>query len=590
MTFNTRVSQSAFVHFLMLPLMISTALICCPTMEALQLDLKLNCSGSSLYYCSLTNLKNSFEEPLIWLNKSPADQLNELLIYNSIMGRLPGVVFEIAPKLHTLIMHNCAVNTIMPIDFEKASQLRKLVLQKNRLFNIPERVFSGLFALEELYLSHNTIHMIHRYAFARLQRLKYLDLQENGIRRLPEGVFEDLINIEHIDLSFNELEVINANTFAKNLKLNTLLLSENKFSVFEPNSLMHLSHLRVLDLSNTLLDELQLQSVDLLLVQASKLKKLTINGSVIKLNAANNALKGLKIQDKLSIRELELHGNLLDSLDDLAGMLNLQKLDVSKNQLLSLKTSHSPLYLALPNLQSLNLASNRLQNLSSDNFIFLLKLKNLDLAFNHLLRLDSKIFQPLINLEKFYIEGNRLFEFDYIQFKESHSFLHEIGLFENDWEFRYLKHMLNYFRTHGIRLPMRFTPAESNSSPNYRDTTESAYIKTQNNHDDVDILNDMNHARQSSSSSHPDNHIDAYHLSEKSEDICGIHPYWTTKDILSLLTLIVVLIILLLQFFRILQEERCLPSWCNCCWGLGMREREPLRPRHRPLVEDTSNV
>ncbi|KAM7361086.1 uncharacterized protein ACRADG_009739 [Cochliomyia hominivorax] len=581
MTLNTLCQR----EFILLPLMI-TALLSLPA-GALQLDLKNTCSGSSLYFCTLSNLTSSFEEPLVWLQNSRTEELNELLIYNSVMGRLPLVVFEIAPKLHTLIMHNCAVNSIMPIDFEKASQLRKLVLQKNRLFNIPERVFAGMFALEELYLSHNTIHMIHRYAFARLQRLKHLDLQENGIRRLPEGVFEDLINVEHIDLSFNEIEVINANTFAKNPKLTTLLLSENRFSVFEPNSLNHLSHLHILDLSNTLLEELQLQSVDTLLVQGSKLKRLTISGSVIKLNAANNNLKGLSVQDKLAVRELELHGNLLDSLDDLAGMLNLQKLDVSKNQLTTLKTSHSPLYLPLPSLVSLNLASNRLQNLTADNFMFLLKLKNLDLAFNHLIRLDANIFQPLINLEKFYMEGNRLFEFNYVQFKESHAFLHEVGIFENDWEFRYLKHMLNYFRNHGIRLPMRFTPAESSTSSSFRENTDASSVKPfakgnmHHDNDEVDILSDMNLARQSS-------RID----SQQSACVAveGIHPYWTGRDIMTLMILIAVLIILILQLFRILQEEGCLPLFCNCCLDLGSRETEPLNPRHRPLVEDTSNV
>lgn len=351
----------------------------------------------------------------------------------------------------------------------------------------------------------------------------------------------------------------------------------------------------LIDLSNTFLDELQLQSVDLLLVQGSKLKRCTISGSVIKLNAANNALKAITIQDKLAVRELELHGNLFETLDDIVGMLNLQKLDISKNQLTTLKTSHSPLYLPLPNLISLNLASNRLQNLTVENFMFLLKLKSLDLAFNHLIRLDASIFQALINLEKFYIEGNRLFEFNYPDFKDTHTFLREMGLFENDWEFRYLKHMLNYFRNRGVHLPMRFTPADSSSlstSNNFRETTDASVFKSPssaNVHrdvDDVDILNDMNHARQSS---RLDNHIECSHQALLNE-VSGIHPYWTTRDILALITLIMVSLILLLLFFRILQEEQCLPVWCRCCLDLASRESEPLRPRHRPLVEDTTNV
>lgn len=553
------------------------------TTEASQVDLNSICSGSSLYYCTLTNLTVSLDDPLIWINKSsPAVELNELLIYSSVMIAIPAAIFEIAPKLHSLIIDDCAVNNIRPEVFQNAEQLHKLVIQRNLLSLLPERVFAGCYALEELYLSNNYIHMIHRKAFVRLQHLKYLDLQKNDIPELLDGVFDDLISLEHIDLSFNTIDVINEKTFAKNLKLKTLLLTENKLSRFESNSLMHLKGLHTLDLSYTHVENLQVQSVDVLRVPGSKLKRCVVLGSVVKLNAANNDLNGLTIHDKMSVRQLELHGNRFESLDDIVGMLNLEKLDVSKNQLTSLQTSHSPMCLTLPNLQTLSLASNHLQNLTVNNFIYLVKLKSLDLAFNHLLSLDSTIFEPLIQLEKFYLDGNHLLKFNYEKFRLSHHHLHEMGVFGNDWESHYLKHMTKYLRKEGIILPTRCN--HSSDATHFMEPNEAALIRScalafQYSSEHIDFLNDTNHAKQFSRHKSP------------ASGVGGIHPYWTSKDVLTVIILIICLLILLLQFFRILKEEQCLPSWCRCCCCIALDlngEAEPLR--HRPLIEDTSTV
>jgi len=40
--------------------------------------------------------------------------------------------------------------------------------------------------------------------------------------------------------------------------------------------------------------------------------------------------------------------------------------------------------------------------------------------------------------------------------------------------------------------------------------------------------------------------------------VTGIHPYWTLRDILAFVTLLVVMIILLMNLYHILEEEGCL--------------------------------
>ncbi|XP_067630910.1 insulin-like growth factor-binding protein complex acid labile subunit [Eurosta solidaginis] len=526
-----------------------------PNADALQFNLTESCDNTQIFFCTLTNITVRLNDPLIVANAT-APQLYELVVRDSLLARFPSALLAQAPALRSLLMHNCGLNRLTAYDYPKGHPLKSLILQKNRFSDVPEKAFITIYELEELQLGRNTIHMVHQNAFDGLDKLRYLDLQQNDIRELPKSVFDDLINLEHIDLSSNNIELIVKRTFAQNTKLQTLLLGDNKFTEFAANALEHLPHLHLLDISNSNVDELSLQSVDTLLLSGSTLSSVVIAGSAVKVHAGNNQLTSLNIGDKLSVRELDLHGNRLESLEDLVGMLNLQRLDVSRNQLQSLRTSHSPLYLPLHNLVHLNLASNQLQNLSAETFVLLQKLTHLDLAFNHLLRLDQRLFEPLVNLEKFYIEGNGLHFFDYEQFVAAHAYLKEFGMFENYWEYRYMRTMSAFLQDKNIQLPVRFTSNSysNNNGANVLDATLNLADKVAAHH---------RYAFTGSSSSMDD--FDQLHAEGATvdADLTGIHPYWTTRDVLTMVILLLVFLILLLQLITFCREEECLPNCCN---------------------------
>ncbi|XP_054728815.1 leucine-rich repeat-containing protein 15-like [Anastrepha obliqua] len=528
-----------------------------PATQALQLNLTESCGNTQTFYCTLSNITATLTDPLIVANAT-APQLYELVLRDSVITRIPRPLFTNAPALRSFFMHNCGLLRLTAYDFPTGLPLRTLVLQQNRFFDVPEKSFIAIYGLEELQLGRNMIHMVHKNAFASLERLRYLDLQQNGIRELPLSLFDDLVNLEHIDLSSNNIEKIDTATFAHNTKLQTLLLGDNRFSLFEPNALAHLPRLHLLDISYSLVDELRLQSVDTLLMQGSTLQRIAIAGSAVKVHAGNNQLTSLNIADKLSVRELDLHGNRLETLEDLVGMLNLQRLDVSRNQLQSLRTSHSPLYLPLPNLVHLNLASNQLQNLTLEHFLVLQKLTHLDLAFNHLLRLDQRLFEPLVNLEKLYIEGNRLHVFDYEKFVATHAYLKECGLLENEWEYRYKRTMLAYLKEHNIQVPVRFTSNNYNSN-----NMDNLFESTLNS---LSAPDKATHHRYASTASSVDDDFEELHADAAASavaGISGIHPYWTTRDVLTVIILLLVFLVLLLQLFSFLREEECLPTCCN---------------------------
>ncbi|CAD6993379.1 unnamed protein product [Ceratitis capitata] len=524
-----------------------------PSAQAYTLNLTEHCDNHQIYYCTLSNITVTLQDPLI-VPKTTGLQLSELILRDSIIPRIPSALLAEAPTLRSFTMHNCELIRLTVFDYPSGLPLRALVLQMNRISDVPEKAFVSLYELEKLQLGHNMIFMVHKNAFDGLEKLRYLDLQQNDIRELPATLFDELINLEHIDLSSNNIEKIDALTFAHNAKLQTLLLGDNRFSVFESNALAHLPHLHLLDISSSAnVDALRLQSVDTLLMQGSTLQSILIEGSVIKVHAGNNLLNSLKIDDKLSVRELDLHGNRLETLECVMGMLNLQRLDVSRNQLRTLSTSNSPLYLPLPNLVHLNLATNKLQNLTLENFLLLQKLTHLDLAFNNLLSLDQRVFEALVNLEKFYIEGNRLHAFGYEKFVAAHEYLKEFGMFENEWEYRYMRKMYSYLQERNIQLPVRFasnngitldTTLNSNSpsSPD-KAATHHRYASTASSVSDFVASSDGPAAAMT--------------------DISGIHPYFTTRDVLTLVILLLVFLILLLQLFSFLKEEECLPNCCN---------------------------
>ncbi|XP_030370345.1 leucine-rich repeat-containing protein let-4-like [Scaptodrosophila lebanonensis] len=537
---------------------------------------KLNLTASCPnVYCSIAGQSRTPAGPVTVVNSS-VPHLKELVFRNYIMRSIPVQAMRMAPNLSAFLMQNCAIYRVNPEDFNHARQLKQLVLQRNHISHLTEKLFELLPELELLELGYNIIHTVHKQAFVGLASLQVLGLQGNGIRTLMDGAFAPLKELQHLDLSGNELEKLNSTAFAQNTKLETLLLSGNRFVEFKPYALTSVPHLRLLDVSNcNTLPELHVQSVDTLLAEGSGLQRLVIAGSVIKLHAGNNELTQLSISDKRSVLELDLHTNLLKEVGKLLdGMLNLQRLDLSKNSIDELRAPNGSQFLILPSLEYLNLASNQLRSITPENFLLLGGLQHLDLSFNHLLPLTVHNLEPLINLQRLYIEGNRLHEFDYELFHRQHAHLKELGLCDNEWEFAFMRKMVTYLSDRGVHLPARFVRRQEDANG----TLTPKFVHQ---------LFAEDHQLEAGTS-----------RTKFPAGVASIHPYWTKRDILAFATLIVVFAILLLQLIRILQEEGC---WTRCqmrSW-LGRTRRRPAAqsngsqqggPRPRRLNEEDSEL
>ncbi|XP_017073572.1 insulin-like growth factor-binding protein complex acid labile subunit isoform X2 [Drosophila eugracilis] len=490
------------------------------------------------------NLSASCPESFCQLNDqpvaysaSPALELRELLLTNCSRQSIPWLVLNLTPGLRTLIIRNCATYHINKEVLKVVGNLTSLQMQSTRLGVLRDEIFTTVPRLEILELGQNIIHTVHVDAFKGLAKLRLLGLQGNGIQEIQTRTLDPLVELVHLDLSSNQLTILPQNIFAKNNKMQTLLLNGNQMKTLLPEVLTSLPNLRLLDLGHagdldTLM--LDLRNVQNLILEGSRLSSLVINGGFISLQAGNNELNNLHVGNKSAVIEMDLHGNLLNGNDIasfLRGMWNLQRLDLSKNIIETLPLhgsgSEDPdsqeLFL-LPSLKYLNLANNRLVSLPSDSPIFSSRLNFLDLSHNLILTLDVEILRGLPVLQGLFVEGNRLNTFDYQLFHQQHEDLKELGLHDNAWALGLYRKMFVYLTDRGVHLQA----GPQTHAPINRSLVDIDWPPTS----------------------------EAQKLDPPG--VSGIHPYWTLRDILAFVTLLVVLIILLMNLYHILEEEGCL--------------------------------
>lgn len=493
-------------------------------------NLSASCPDS---FCSLS------DRPVAY-SATPALQLRELHLRNCSRQSITWLVLQLTPGLRTLVIRNCATYHISKESLRPVENLTSLQMQGTSLGVLRDQIFNAVPRLEILQLSQNFIHTVHVAAFQGLSKLRLLGLQGNAIAEILSSTLDPLMELVHLDLSRNELTTLPQNIFAKNKKLQTLLLNGNPLRILMPDVLGSLPNLRLLDLGHAAELEvmtLNLTNVQNLVLEGSSLSSLVINGGFIKLQAGNNELNHLQVGNKSSVIEMDLHGNLLNGNDTAAllrGMWNLQRLDLSKNRIEALPQHGSGLnasgnqeLLILPSLKFLNLANNQLVRLPPESPILSSRLSYLDLSHNLMLTLDVAILRSLSVLKGLYVEGNRLNTINYQKLHEEHPDLSELGLHDNPWSSGLYRKMFLYFTDRGVHLQAR---------PQNRVLNKSSRV-------DIDW---------------PPNEGQAEAQKMDPPGVTGIHPYWTLRDILAFVTLLVVMIILLMNLYHILEEEGCL--------------------------------
>ncbi|XP_045477797.1 phospholipase A2 inhibitor-like isoform X2 [Harmonia axyridis] len=201
-------------------------------------------------------------------------------------------------ELRTLVFWGCPVRTIMPGALKNLPGLLNLQISVGNLTTIPAGVFDAAPTLKLIRLHDNFIHSIEDRAFANLPNLTKLFMGNNKIRNWENSWFYNTASIEILDMQGNKLENIPSKAFLYMNNLKQVFFDENEIRTIEPDSFLSIQKLDYLGLRYNRLKELNEDvfpnklSVRSLLIDANYLNYLS-----------NEVLK------KLSVKDITLDGN-----------------------------------------------------------------------------------------------------------------------------------------------------------------------------------------------------------------------------------------------------------------------------------------
>ncbi|KAF6073731.1 toll like receptor 5 [Phyllostomus discolor] len=284
------------------------------------------------------------------------------------------------------------------------SSVRGLDLSHGYIFSLNSRLLETLTELKLLNLAHNKINHIADGAFYGLDSLQVLNMSYNLLGELYNSNFHGLPSVTYIDLQKNHIGIIQDDTFTALKRLQTLDLRDNalKTTRFIPSiSTIFLGGNKLTTFQDTRLtadyiqlSENRLENLDdlYLLLQVPRLQTLIVNQNRFSLCAQTRAPS-----ENPSLEQLLLGGNMLQLAweagscwDVFKGLSRLQVLFLNENYLTFLPPG---VFRHLVALRGLSLSFNRLSVLSPGDLPP--NLERLDVSRNQLLAPDPTVLASL---------------------------------------------------------------------------------------------------------------------------------------------------------------------------------------------------
>merc|ERR1719458_179421 len=228
----------------------------------------------------------------------------------------------------------------------------------------------------------------------RSNTLNTLNISSNRLSELQTGPLSSLTSLAELDLSNNALVKLPSSAFRGSRALRRLNLDSNQLSFIQRQSFQGLQRLHRLSLSNNDLSSRWLQHD--VFSHLHSLKHLTLSSN--RLTSLGSLVSSLP-----SLTSLHAANNQINQINDLAGLQELEDLDLSHNEI-----SHLSQMDATPSLRSLNLAHNSINNIRSNAFANLTLLTRLNLRGNSIDQLAPSLLSPLQNLEELDLADNQL--------------------------------------------------------------------------------------------------------------------------------------------------------------------------------------
>ncbi|XP_063706432.1 leucine-rich repeat-containing protein 15-like [Culicoides brevitarsis] len=290
---------------------------------------------------------------------------------------------------NVLEYYGCQLNTFPAEVFEQFSHLRKVKMPGNDLKSIKNGSFEKATSLRELHLNRNKLESVGRETFRGAASLVTLNLEHNSIKNVDFLAFDTLVSLENLNLAYNLVTEVPVGLFASLTNLKELHFYSNKLTFVHPKAFWHNKKLEILDLEGNFLVTLDLH----------------INSRHLSLlDVTNNDLTSLKIdgnvKNSTSIRKILASNNHIRVIN-VEKNLQTEIIDLSRNKL----EGFSDISLPWKTLKSLSLAFNPVKTLPHDEKYG--NLQHLDVSFS-LIDMKSTGFGSFSGLKVLYIKGLKL--------------------------------------------------------------------------------------------------------------------------------------------------------------------------------------
>ncbi|KAK2859706.1 hypothetical protein Q5P01_004326 [Channa striata] len=320
--------------------------------------------------------------------------------------------FKMCINVTELDLSENKIRNISDDAFKPLKHLRILTLGQNQLSSVPAAI-RNLPKLEELSLHSNNIRGLACDDFANLTMLRKLSLYQNSISALNGCLFKDLTRLQVLKLQTNHISSLN-NAFRDHLpNLRQLYLNTNKLTALKRGEFQGLQSLWNLSLHDNQIKDLEvgcftgLRNLTEILLQNNRIYKKTLKKGVF--------------EDLINLRRLDVRKNVIQyennsplSYPPFSHLSCLETLAIPAQH--HREKSHLPCNFlqGLTNLLSFNMRNIQLISLPKDLFTFTPQLQTLDMSSNDIMDLSPELFSPIKNLKSLYISRTSLGSLDFL--------------------------------------------------------------------------------------------------------------------------------------------------------------------------------
>ena len=288
----------------------------------------------------------------------------------------------------------------MPNTFSNLLSLHYIDLSYNRITQIIADSFLNLTNLYTITLKHNYVSYIHQDAFINLSSIDTINLSNNNLTKIEVGTFANLSRLQNLFLSYNYLTTLQTNLFSLRMlttnssKINDnnfyylnsynlnnieydgmyIYLDHNNISYIDPNAFINTKKIFGINLSYNNISEIspstftnlhKLKSIDLSYNNISEISPSTfINLHKLEsINLSYNNISEISPSTFINLHKLEsidLSYNRIEIIDSssFANLPIIESIDLSYNNIFDNDINIDAIYIAIPNLNSINVNNN----------------------------------------------------------------------------------------------------------------------------------------------------------------------------------------------------------------------------------------